>query len=370
MTKKILVLGASHSQIDLIKKAKEMGFEVFSCGGKENEPGFALADHYKVFDIRNKALVEDYARESQVDFIFTMGLEMALPVIEAVSTSLGLPQFFSRKVLDQLADKGVWREALHGLPFNIDYRLAEKIEDLVSWTNYPAVVKPVDGSGQRGVIKVDNLEELKKAFPISQGYSKSGQVLMEKYIGGEEISVNSYMYQGKLAFAEISDRISYKEYPGGIIKEHHIPSKYNHLREEILSLVKEVNSRLGLENGHIYFQLKVYEGKPYVIEFTPRFDGCHMWNLIEKANGLDLRQVALEHLAYGKSDLLDQYQYHLNEGKFETHFLSLPPDQEVRREDFSVPKDVLSLHWYYENGQKVKKVTGYMEKLGYYIVKK
>lgn len=363
MAKKILIPGAGHSQLDLIQAAKEEGWICFVAGGKEGEPGFAYADDYRVLDIRNRDALRDYAKEKDVKAIFTMGLEMALYNIESISEELGLPHFFSTTILDMLADKGQWRKALGDIPF----RVGENVEEFLPGF-YPAVIKPVDGSGQRGVFKVESDEEVKEFFAQSKAASKSGRVLMEEYIGGEEISVNTYLRNGELRFAMISDRISYSEYPGGIIKEHHIPSKYEYLREEILALVKRVCQVIGFQNGHIYFQLKIDQEKAKLIEFTPRYDGCHMWNLIFEATGLDLRKVSLEYLE-GKNERLDQYDGHMEEGLFKTVFLSLPPKTIVRESLFHIPDDARTVRRYYKEGEQVKTVTGYMEKAGYYIVK-
>ena len=69
--------------------------------------------------------------------------------------------------------------------------------------------------------------------------------ILEKFAKGEEISVNSFMENGQLKFFAISDRISYQDLPGGIIKEHHIPSKFDNepLHSKIRNLVEAVNEK-------------------------------------------------------------------------------------------------------------------------------
>lgn len=372
MNKKCLVLGASHSQIDFIVKAKEMGLEVFTCGGKEGEVGFELADDYRVFNILDKEKVKEYAEEKEVDFMFTMGMEKSLPIVEGVSEDLNLPHFFSTDILQKIQNKGYWRELLGDIDGNLSMCTGSSIEDFQNWTAYPSVLKPIDGSGQRGVYFVEDFEDVKKYFDKSLESSASKTLILEEFAGGEEISVNSYMYQGKLAFAIVSDRISYDEYPGGIIKEHHIPSKFSsnkETEERIITLVENVNKKIGFENGHIYFQIKIDKGEPKLIEFTPRFDGCHMWNLIKFSTGLDLRQVVIEHLTEGKSETLESFPETAIDGVYKTKFISAPPKTLVDRSEYVVPEDPLFLYWYYEDGEIVKKVTGYMEKIGYYIVK-
>src|SRR5699024_757594 len=189
-------------------------------------------------------------------------------------------------------------------------------------------------------------------------HSLSEELILEEYVDGPEISVNTLVEKGQLRFALISDRISYDEYPGGIIKAHYIPSRLidDRAEEIVLNLVDKVNKAIGFENGHVYFQLKVQNNKPYLIEFTPRFDACHMWNLIYHATGLDLRKVALETLAYGESETLANFE--MDEVKeVETHFISDKPGTIVDKDNYDIPENPLYLKWYYNDGEKVKSVT-------------
>lgn len=367
---KLLVLGAGNSQLDLIRIGKEMGMEVFVLGGSLGEPGQDMGDHFAQVDIRDEEAVYQYAKDQEVDFIFTMGLEMALPIIANVSARLDLPRFFEPDLFDRLANKAVWRKMLEGVEGNLPSQPVDRVEDLADWDLYPAVIKPVDGSGQRGVHKVNSYAEVKKNFDHAQSFSKSGPVLIEQFAGGDEISVNAYFEEGKLAFAMPSDRYAFKDLPGGIINHHIIPSLYagsGQAKDRVLTLVQKVGQRMGFENGHVYYQMKVKDGQPYLVEFTPRFDGCHMWNLIAHATGLDLRRVSLEWLAEGKSKSLDAYKSRPVQGVWRTQFLSLPSGSEFNRDAFDLPEDLEYLTWYYQDGDKVKSVTGYMEKCGYYI---
>lgn len=368
MTKKLLVLGIGHSQVDLIQAAKEMGFEVVAGASSEAGPGRSLVDDFIQLDVKDVEAVKEYAKEQNVDFIYSMGLEIGIPTIAKVSDELGLPTFVFPESLEKIENKSVWRTELGDVQGNVKHVSGTKIEDFESWNIYPAILKPVDGSGQRGVIQVDSFEDVKSAFEDSMSHSSSEKLLLEEFVDGPEISVNTFVEKGELKFALISDRISYDEYPGGIIKAHYIPSRIINDEAEkiILNLVDKINKTIGFENGHVYFQLKVQDNKPYLIEFTPRFDGCHMWNLVDHATGLDLRKVALETLAYGESETLANFE--LEEIKeVETHFISDKPGTIVNKSNYNIPDNPLYIKWYYGEGEKVKTVTGYMEKVGYYI---
>lgn len=370
MKKKVLVLGIGPSQVDLIHAAKEMGFEVYACAANSNGPGIKLVDKFKEIDIKNISAVKQYAADNKVDFIYTMALEAAIEPITKISEELNLPSYVSLSTLDKLNDKSIWRTTLGNIDGNVLAFSGNQIDDFQFWEVYPAILKPVDGSGQRGVYKVNNFSEVAKVFDSSIQNSKKHEVIIEEYVDGPEISVNSFMINGELKFALISDRISYKEYPGGIIKEHHLPSRIidDVTEKKIYNLVNKVNDVMGLKNGHIYFQIKLQNNEPKLIEFTPRFDGCHMWRLILESTGIDLRKAALEWLATEKCDELEKENLNISPKYLKTVFVSDKPGILVDKEKYNIPKDPIYLEWYYDNGQKVKSVTGHLEKIGYYII--
>lgn len=370
MKKKILVLGIGPSQVDLIEIAKEMNMQVYACARDNKGPGYKMVDDFREIDIQDIEAVKKYAIEKKVDFIYSMALESAIPTITKVSENLNLPSFCTVNSLMKLENKGKWRQTLGDMKGNVRFATGNEINDFRNWTEYPAVLKPVDGSGQRGVYKVNNFQDVINVFTDSIKHSKVKELIIEEYINGPEISVNSFMYNGELKFSIVSDRISYSEYPGGIIKEHCIPSRIidERIENKIHSLVESVNKKMEFENGHIYFQMKIENNEPKLIEFTPRFDGCHMWRLIFESTGLDLRKASLEILAYGKSKVIEDYDTNKEIAYVKTKFVSEKPGVCVNRENYDIPDNALYLEWYYNNGDIVKTVTGYLEKVGYYIV--
>jgi biotin carboxylase len=367
--KKILILGMSHSQLDLAEAAKQRGLTVYSCAMNTEGPVKLIADEYVKLDILDVQGVLRYAKEKHVDAVYTLGLESALPTIAEVSERLKLPTFVTTNNLMNFKDKAVWRKKLAGVQGNLPFLLGSTLEMFDMWNDYPAVLKPVDGSGQRGVTEVRNFDELVSNFEWSKKHSKSGELILEKYAQGDEISVNTFMLDGKLQFAIMSDRLSHSEYPGGIIKEHHIPSKYENddTISKVDTLVKTVNSIMGFENGHVYFQLKVKGKDVNLIEFTPRFDGCHMWRLIKEAYGIDLLGMSLDYLLGNEMLLGEQAVIKEINKKYVLKFNSDKPGTVVNYNNYNFEKNTRFNYWYYNEGQKIGKITGFLEKVGYYI---
>lgn len=366
--KKLLLLGTGWSQLDLAVEAKKLGIGIHALGAKESGPVLDYADKFELIDVTDTDSIINYARDNAIDFIFSAGLEMSLPSITKASEVLGLRHFFSSKSMDRMKDKYTWRNYLGRINGNLEFASGSSLDDFKGWSIFPAVIKPVDGSGQRGVYKVDSWSDIVEVFEKSIKHSKKKNLIIEEFADGREVSVNSFMNDGKLDFYIISDRISYKEYPGGIIKKHVIPSQIvtSEQEMEIKHLVEEVNKKMGFKNGHVYFQLKVSDKAVKLIEFTPRYDGCHMWRLIKEATGVNLLKQSLRWLS-GEEVHIDEA--HVNDGIYVTEFISDKTGITVDRNKYEIPNIHLYRQWYYEQGEKVKSVTGYLEKVGFTINK-
>lgn len=371
MNKKILVLGIGNAQLDLIKECKKLGIEVYSCARDNNGPGKDYADHFSLIDIKEVDKIEKLVKENNIDYVFTVGSEVGVYSSAVVSERLQLPHFTSPETAKILRKKNEWRKRLeNNSSAHIEFKTIREKSDIKSWSIYPSIMKPVDSSGQRGVYLLQNEEMFYEFYDKSVAYSQSKEVIIEEYADGPEISVNVYMVDGEIVFAQTSDRISFDEYPGGIIKKHIIPSSIGNeqTNNDIINMIKEISVRFNIKNGPMYFQLKIVNNKPKLIEFTPRFDGCHMWRLIEQYTKINLLDIVLKHLTEGKVDLGVFSNLSTDERSYNLDFLTEKPHEKVIRSNYKVKENMIYREWYYEEGEEVRPVNGYMEKVGYEII--
>lgn len=365
--KKILILGAGNAQIDLIKYCRLIGLETYGCSYTNTDKGIQLLDHFAQINITDVSAIEKYFNENQIDYIYSVGSDIAVPTFCKVSEATKKFSFISAKTAEICCNKQLMREVMQGSAYNLPYIVVSSIEEIDVACLFPAIIKPVDSQGQRGVYLVHDSRELKECFEKSVSYSRSGKVIIEKYVSGDEISVNAYMKDGEVMFAMMSDRESFQNLPGGIIKEHHIPSVYENTAtsEKVKALVCETTKKLEIYNGPVYFQIKIAEGNPYLIEVTPRLDGCHMWKLIDRYCGVNLLELTMKHFL-GEDIEIKEYEpsrYHMH-----LAFFSEPPEtifDEQKYEGYVWDEKVM----YYQSGDVVRRLNGYMEKCGYRIYK-
>lgn len=369
---RILVLGTGNPQLDLINVCKKNNMEVYACSYCHGGAGEAVADYFELIDITDAEAVLKYVKENQIDYVYSAGSDVAMPTVGKVCEEYGLPCFFKTEVATICNDKGKLRETLRALPkWNVNYQvLADKNEAVT--LEYPFMMKPLDSQGQRGVCLVEDYEQFMGEFDNSISFSKEGKVIIEELVVGQEISINTFSIEGKVVFEQVSDRIVWEGFSGGFIHKHIIPSERvqeESLYEELHQLVCESLKTLGLANGPAYFQIKISEEGPKIIEITPRLDGCHMWRLIEYYTGINLLDCTVRLLVGDKNveSVFANKKSVSKEGYF-TEFLCQPPETLVKRESFDLA-DAVYCEWYYLDGDKVKRMNGCMEKCGYQIQK-
>lgn len=362
--KKILILGAGNAQIDAIKYCKNKGYEVYGCSYTNDDKGIPLLDHFRQIDIKDIEGIESYIQEKNIEYIYSVGSDLAMPTVAKVSEDLGLKHFISSRTADICQAKHKMRTEL-GQDFkgNIPFQVCRTIEEAKQYHAFPGMMKPVDSQGQRGCYRVDSVQDIEENFAKSLSYSKSGNVIIEKFIDGPEVSVNVFVENGEVKFALVSDRIVFENLPGGIIKEHLLPTHYPEAVEETKDLVKRVIEKLGITQGPAYMQIKLDNGSPMLLEVTPRLDGCHMWNLIKHYCGVDLLDASFSWLLEGKGVSFEMKEQERN---LKLAFMCEEPGKAFDRTKYNCDGAEYST-WYYESGDVVKTLNGYMEKCGYQI---
>ena len=370
--KKILILGAGNAQIDLIRYCADQGMEVYGCSYSDRDPGIRFLDHFARINITDAQSVTEYARDNQVDFVYSVGSDIAMPTVSIVSERLGLSHFVSSECALICCNKQKMREALKESRYYIPYKTCRTIEETEDWDIWPVTVKPVDSQGQRGVSVASDREQLKSAFERAQFFSRSGPVILEEFVKGQEVSVNAFLREGEITFSVITDREAFPQFPGGIIHRHYIPSAFcgTIVQDRIMDLVKDITRRLKISEGPVYFQIMIREGQPYLIEITPRLDGCHMWRLIRMYCGADLLDMSMRALCHEQADegaSTRREAFAEDTGsELMTEFFSMKPGSVFDTSLFEA-LPALYREFYYADGEIVKPINGYMEKCGFRI---
>ncbi|MDO5700860.1 MAG: ATP-grasp domain-containing protein [Bowdeniella nasicola] len=380
----LVILGASAVQADAIHAAHRLGYRVLVTG-REGGPACQHADAVHLIDFTDLPAMRELVRTHSPAAVYSVGSDLAMPIAARLAAECDLPIFASEDTARACNAKPEMRERTAACPGAVAARTVRvpqrELIDAAEGCPLPRhrdgspdvgfpgpwIVKPADAQGQRGIVKVERASDLAASAKDAASFSRTGRAIIERFVGGTEVSVNGYLVDGELTFFQISDRETWPEHTG-LIRAHVVPSRYSNdpaLSSAVRTTLESFCLALGLHNGPVYAQVKVERGTPYVIEVTPRLDGCHMWHLLHYACGVDLLTASLTHLLTGKPPRFEQ------ECTPVAHTLTFhcqEPGTPARYPaEFGQGERVRATCRYYRSGATIRPVNGVLEKIGYTI---
>lgn len=202
------MLGAGLEQTIAIERAQQLGYYVVAMDGNPAAPGLERADRSTVGDIRDIGLVETVARENGVCGVFAHGVEIPVVVAE-VARRLELPGL-SPDVAKTCTDKHLRSQVLSKagirVPRSQHILSGESGMDSLTPVALPAVVKPCDNSGSRGVQLIHRSEEIGAAVALAKEYSQDGCVTVEEFIAGPQVSTEAFVDGDNVVIFGFADR--------------------------------------------------------------------------------------------------------------------------------------------------------------------
>jgi cysteine synthase A len=155
----------------------------------------------------------------------------------------------------------------------------------------PTIVKPTDRAAGAGVTLVRTPEETTAALLAAQEESWAGEVLVEEYVKGPEVSVESVAVGGRQRVVCMADK-TITQGPHFVELGHVVPSHLPPDDWEAVSCVATAACQaLGLDWGACHTEVKLTNRGPMVVEVNPRLAGDCIPDLIEGALGIDLYEV-------------------------------------------------------------------------------
>lgn len=295
--KKLLLLGGSRYAIPVIEIAHKLGIYVITCDYLPDNIAHKYSDEYCNISIIDKEATLEAARNLKIDGVMSFACDPGVVTAAYIAEKLGLPFQCSYESAVILQDKGLFRDFLTKNNFNVPH--AKRYTDInepfsdIDFFTWPVIVKPVDSAGSKGVTRVDSVEELKKAIEVAIDNSHNGVFIIEDFLTfeGYHSSADPFSIDGELKFVTYSDQLFDSEAenpytPAKIIwpstmKEEHQQT----LTEETQRLIKLLNMKTGIYNIETCVGV---DGKPYIMEVSPRGGGCKIAEIQKYAFGVDL----------------------------------------------------------------------------------
>ncbi len=295
--KTVLFVGAGRHQRRAILRAKELGHRVVAVDRNPEAAGLAHADLGEVVDFADVDAVVEVARRSSVDGVLTVSADRAVPVVAAVAERLGLPgigtetaHLMTHKVAmrRRLAEGGVPQPQFAAV------RARREMRPAAETVGFPAVLKPADSGGQRGLFLLRCFDDLDRHLHAALAESPSGEAIVEQYVDGLELNGLVVARGGHAEPLLLSDRLRPEGIGFGVGWIHSYPSElFGDALEEAEQVALRAVRTLGLRDGIAFPQLIVANGRALVVEVAARIPGGQMADLATHALGVDLVQIAL-----------------------------------------------------------------------------
>ena len=309
--KKIMILGASILQLPAIEKASEMGIRVIAVDMNPDAVGFNVPGVIKevISTIDTPAILEA-AKRHQINGIMTLASDMPMQSVAVVSRELGLVGISVDTAL-KATNKAFMRDALKeaDVPVPLYYRVngresfknaVEKVKN----AGYKCIVKPADNSGSRGVNLLKEDADLDRAYEYTLDYSRGGEIVVEEYMEGPEVSVETLAVDGDVHVIQITDKLTTGA-PFFVEMGHSQPSQLSKAtRKSIAEVAIAANKAIGIKNGPSHTEIRVTKEGPKIVELGARLGGdCITTHLVPLSTGVNMVECSIRIALGEKPDL-------------------------------------------------------------------
>lgn len=295
--KKLLMVGGTRYMLPVIEMAHKIDAYVITCDFCPNNIAHKYSDEYCNVSVVDKNAVLKIAQEKEINGIMAFASDPGVVTAAYVAEKMGLPFQCSYESACILQDKGLFRQFLWENGFNCPHfkrytNIDEPFSD-VDFFKWPVIVKPVDSAGSKGVTKVESPDELLDAIEIAIAASFSDSFIVEDFLtfNGFHSSADVFTVNGELKFVTYSDQLfdlqSDNQYAPAMIIWPTTMSieNQNYLTRETQRLMSLLNMKNGIYNVESCVGA---DGKPYLMEISPRGGGCKIAEIQEMAMGARL----------------------------------------------------------------------------------
>jgi biotin carboxylase len=370
MKQKILVFGAGPLQKSLIERCKAKNLFTIAIDPDKEAMCKHLFDVFEVVSGQDFEGTLSVAKKHQVAGIITAATDKPLVMMARVAEAMNLP-FFSVETAEWSTDKYLMKQKFReaGIPCANGILLNETEVSTELNVEYPAIVKPRDNSGSRGVIYCKNFDAMQKAIQEALQFTSKGNVLVEEFIEGKEYSVEGIHYKGETYIIQITEKIT-SNFPYNVEMGHIQPADLtNSEKDEIRETVTRAAKVLHFNNCASHTELKISTKGIKIIETSPRLGGDFISStLTPLSTGINMEDLLID-ISLGRT-LTDHFSTQRTLHCSGIVYFELPEGVFSGHEGFDELQQIKGLYGYEFNlkpGDVVKKIRSSLDRYGYVI---
>lgn len=375
---KLLMLGGGNCQVNAILRAKEKGYDVIVSDYYDNAPGKKYSDYNELVSTFNIEENIKVAKKYKIDGVMTTGTDQPVYTAANIAQVMGIPSNIdvatAKKVTNKREMKAMFKK--YDIP-SVNFVFLKKgfSDKEVRNLRFPVVVKPIDSQGQRGVYKLNSIQDIRDYIDDVLSYSRENEILVEEYYKNDEITISGWVKDDKLYILTVTDRVTYDNYPHiGICVAHDFPSK--HLTRnfiEISQISNKIVKSFKIHNGPIYFQMLVGSEGIKVNEIACRIGGAYEDEFIPLLTRVDILDMLIDS-SLGKdinNTALMRYNLANNNKYLSVQLFFARPGIINRLGDMDKIKElpgVVQAKFNFKLGDEIKEIKNATQRAGYVII--
>ena len=308
---KALILAGGFDQIALIRGLQKRNYETILVDYTDEPLAAKVSDHF----IRESTLdidaVTRIAAQDKVDIILTACTDQALLTMAQVSESLKLPCHISWESARNITNKRYMKSVFHtyGIPTAKNIVLHDNAIQVINTLHFPLIVKPVDCNSSKGIQRVNEIDKLNSSIQQARSLSRSGDVIVEEFLDGQELSCDFYLYGDNVSFLSASFLHKAKNRDSFTITAcEYEPNISNDILIQLNNIAKQIGLAFKIHNCFLLIQVIIKDGIVYVIECSARMGGGAKYLLINRASGINSMEVYLD-AALGHPKAIEPRRY-------------------------------------------------------------
>ncbi len=307
--KKLLILGASPSEVVLVKRAQELGVYTIVTDYRTDRSITKAKDYAdEAWDISWSDLdaLEKACREHGVDGVTGGWSEILVENVILLCERLGLPCYCTLEQLDITRNKRKFKNECiyNGVPVVNEYKTPEEVQ------RFPVIIKPVDRAGSIGISVANNRDELIKAYNYAMDLSICKDVIIEDFIS-DAIKFDSYYYimDGKILLVSSDDVINSEKngfekvvQSGWVLPSRH----HNAYVERVDASIRRMIEHLGIRYGTLFFSGFANKQDDFVMfEAGFRLDGGYLQDYYVRKGFVNCLDIYIYHALLGNTEGLE-----------------------------------------------------------------
>ena len=300
--KRLLVIGASHNEVDLVRRAQELGVYVVVTDNHtdwNDAPAKYVADEAWDISWSDIDAMQAACEASRIDGATAGYSEFRCENLIKLCERMGWPCYLTPEQLEVTRDKVKFKETCrrYSVPTVEEWHSVEEVDA------FPVIVKPVDRGGSIGISIATNAEELRAAYQYAMSMSVCKQVIIERFLQGQKMDVYYAIEDGEIRMLTTNDAINASS--NGF--ERVVQSAWFYPEKHARALVEKEDGHLramirgmGVTNGCIFFSGFVGPDEDFCFfECGFRLEGGHQDGYVSRRGPYNFLDLFIYHALFG-----------------------------------------------------------------------